>query len=153
MVKLAVNQSGIDYSRLMLEMTETCMISDIENTKIKMDALRNLGIGLSVDDFGTGYSSLVYLKKLPLNQLKIDRGFVRDIETDNNDRTIVETIIAMAQHLKLNVIAEGVETEHQLSFLRDIGCNGFQGYYFSKPVSASQFTSLLRETNIVSTVY
>lgn len=143
MVKSTASRTGINHNQLLLEMTETSMISDIENTKIKMEALRNLGIRLSVDDFGTGYSSLVYLKNLPLNQLKIDRGFVTDLETDISDRTIVETIIIMAQHLNLKVIAEGIESDYQFSFLRGKGCNGYQGYYFSKPLSAEQFTRIL----------
>lgn len=149
-IKLAVSRHNIDHNRLLLEMTETSMVSDLENTRLKMDALRNLGIPIAIDDFGTGYSSLGYLKNLPLNQLKIDKGFVRDIETDNNDRTIVDTIIAMAQHLNLNVVAEGVETEYQWKFLQEKGCNGFQGYYLSKPLPAEEFQRLLQGENAIA---
>ena len=106
----------------------------------KLQALQNLGIHISIDDFGTGYSSLAYLKLLPLNQLKIDQSFVRDINTDSNDSVIVETIIGMAKHFGLSVIAEGVETAEQVQFLRDSNCKGYQGYLFSKPVAADEFT-------------
>jgi EAL domain-containing protein (putative c-di-GMP-specific phosphodiesterase class I) len=124
-------------------MTESIMIGEIGNTRQKLEALQKLGVRIAIDDFGTGYSSLVYLKNLPLDQLKIDRGFVHDIETDSNDKTIVETIIAMARHLQLEVIAEGVETEFQANFLREQGCDAYQGYYFSKPLPADEFAGLL----------
>jgi len=101
--------------------------------------MQSLGIDISIDDFGTGYSSLAYLKLLPLNQLKIDQSFVRDIIVDNNDAVIVETIISMSKHLGLSVIAEGVETAEQLRFLRDRKCKGYQGYFFSKPLPAYDF--------------
>jgi diguanylate cyclase (GGDEF)-like protein len=131
---------NISSSRLMLEITEGSIIDDIEDSIIKLQSMQNLGINISIDDFGTGYSSLAYLKVLPLNQLKIDQSFVRDISIDNNDAVIVETIIAMSKHLGLTVIAEGVETIEQLQFLRDRKCKGYQGYFFSKPLSAYDFT-------------
>ncbi len=142
LVENALRIHQVNPERLMLEMTEGSMISDFEDTKQKMEALQKLGIGMAIDDFGTGYSSLVYLKNLPIDQIKIDRGFVRDIETDANDKTIVETIIAMARHLRLQVVAEGVETQQQLEFLQDHGCDIYQGYYFSPPVPAHEFYSL-----------
>ena len=108
-----------------------------------MTALEIIGVLFSLDDFGTGYSSLQYLKMLPLNQLKIDQSFVRDIVTDNNDRSIVHTIIAIASSLGFEVIAEGVETEAQKELLLSSGCRHFQGYLFAKPVPLEQFNSLL----------
>ena len=131
--------------RLMLEMTEGIMIENVEETTKTIRSLQKLGIGISIDDFGRGYSSLVYLKNLPLNQLKIDKGFVSDIEKDPNGKVIVGTIIAMATHLNLDVVAEGVETERQMEFLRDQGCNKYQGYYFSYPLTVKQFTKLHSE--------
>jgi diguanylate cyclase (GGDEF)-like protein/PAS domain S-box-containing protein len=124
---------GIDPTRLKLELTESLLIVDTDDTISKMRALNTLGIRLSLDDFGTGYSSLQYLKRLPLEQLKIDKSFVTDIETDSDDRAIVTTVIAMAKNLKVEVIAEGVETEAQKLFLIEKGCDRFQGYLFGRP--------------------
>jgi EAL domain-containing protein (putative c-di-GMP-specific phosphodiesterase class I) len=120
-------------------LTEGIVIENIENTIDKMNALKQLGIRIAIDDFGTGYSSLAYLKQLPLDQLKINDKFVRDIETDSNDVVIVETIISMARHLGLNVVAEGVETANQFVFLEDKGCHLFQGFYFSHPLTRKEF--------------
>jgi diguanylate cyclase (GGDEF)-like protein len=130
---------GIARSRLTLEITEASLIEDIDETIEKLQTLQNLGIDISIGDFGTGYSSPAYLKRLPLNQLKIDKSIVRDINTDSNDAVIVETIIDMARHLGLSVIAEGVETAEQVQFLRDSNCRGYQGYLFSKPLAADEF--------------
>ena len=140
-----MHRFGIDGSRLMLEVTEGIMIGDVEATTSILGELRQMGVGISIDDFGKGYSSLVYLKTLPLNQLKIDKAFVSDISLDPSGNVIIETIIAMAQHFKLSVIAEGVETKQQLIFLQERGCTGFQGYYFSKPVSVEELESLFGE--------
>ena len=114
------------------------MASTIES----MDAINSLGVRFSLDDFGTGYSSLQYLKQLPLHQLKIDQSFVRDLTIDNSDKAIVNTIIAMAHSLNMEVIAEGVETEEQRQYLEQAGCTYYQGYLFSKPVPIDQFESL-----------
>ena len=130
---------GIAKSRLTLEIIESSLAEDIDDTIEKLQALQNLGIHISIDDFGTGYSSLAYLKLLPINQLKIDQSFVRDIITDSNDAVIVETIIGMAKHFGLSVIAEGVETIQQAQYLRDSNCKGYQGYLFSKPLPADEF--------------
>ena len=128
--------------RLMIEVTEGSVIDDIEDSVWKLQTLQDLGIDIAIDDFGTGYSSLSYLKTLPLNQLKIDRSFVRDIPDDSNDAVIVKTIIVMARHLGLNVIAEGVETQEQLQFLQSRGCHCYQGYYFSRPLCSEDFNRL-----------
>jgi diguanylate cyclase (GGDEF)-like protein/PAS domain S-box-containing protein len=138
-VKHALESTGISPTRLGIELTESIMIVDIEDTVDKMKALKSLGVSIAVDDFGTGYSSLVYLKQLPLDVLKIDRGFVRDILNDSSDAVIVETIISMANHLNIKVIAEGVETAEQLAFLKAKGCSIFQGYYFDQPLTAANF--------------
>ncbi|ADL55976.1 diguanylate cyclase/phosphodiesterase with PAS/PAC sensor(s) [Gallionella capsiferriformans ES-2] len=129
--------------RLKLELTESVVLNDVSDIVQKMCALKSLGVRLSMDDFGTGYSSLSYLKNLPLDQLKIDQSFVRNIATDENDAVMVKTIIAMAQNFRLNVIAEGVETEAQLAFLKQNGCMCYQGYYFGKPAPIEQFQSQL----------
>lgn len=125
--------ASIAPDRLMIELTERVVIDNLDDTIQKMLALQQLGIGISIDDFGTGYSSLSYLKKLPLKQLKIDQSFVRDITSDPNDAVIVHTIIQMARSLGLDVIAEGVETEEQLLFLKEKGCTAYQGYFFGRP--------------------
>ena len=116
------------------------LIDDIKDTVQKMQALKDLGVSIAIDDFGTGYSSLAYLKQLPLDVLKIDQSFVRDIMVDQSDAVIVETIIDMSHHLGFATIAEGVETEDQYDFLSDKGCKMFQGYYFSKPLKAEDFS-------------
>jgi diguanylate cyclase (GGDEF)-like protein/PAS domain S-box-containing protein len=141
-VKYALESTGIAPHRLGIELTESVMIVDTNDTIDKMKALKALGVSIAVDDFGTGYSSLVYLKQLPLDVLKIDRGFVRDILSDSSDAVIVETIISMAKHLNIKVIAEGVETAEQLAFLKQKGCTIFQGYYFDEPLTAANFAEM-----------
>ncbi len=138
-----LEETGADPSLLGLELTEGMVIDNVVDTIEKMQALKQLGIELSIDDFGTGYSSLTYLKRMPLDILKIDQSFVRDISTDANDAAIVDTIISMANHLDLKVIAEGVETELELAFLAGKGCKTYQGYHFSRPVPDDQFTKQL----------
>ena len=130
---------GSDISKLHLEITETSAMTSINSGKFAIATLHDLGIKISLDDFGTGYSSLSYFRELPLHKLKIDQAFVRDIRSDKNDRVIVETIIAMARLMELDVIAEGVEEEYQLNFLKEKGCYQYQGYYFDKPVPAEVF--------------
>jgi diguanylate cyclase (GGDEF)-like protein len=137
--KKILDGSGICAQKLMLELTESCLIENTDDTIAKMKTLQAMNIGFSIDDFGTGYSSLSYLKSLPINQIKIDQTFVRDICIDQNDAVIVETIILMASSLGLEVIAEGVENEEQLKFLETRGCKAFQGYYFSTPLAAESF--------------
>ena len=137
-VRAAIARHGVAAERLKLEITETMLQGDLERTIRTMRALKAEGVQFSLDDFGTGYSSLQYLKQLPLDQLKIDQTFVRDIVTDPNDRAIVATIIAIARHLGLDVIAEGVESAEQLEVLRECGCARYQGYLFGRPVEAER---------------
>ncbi|WNV05749.1 EAL domain-containing protein [Candidatus Methylospira mobilis] len=142
-VRDAILRHDINPALLKLELTESMLIDDIDSTIDTMKSLSEIGIQFSLDDFGTGYSSLQYLKRLPIFQLKMDQSFVRDIVTDNSDKEIVRAIIAMAQSLNINVIAEGVETVEQRQFLLDNGCTNFQGYLFGKPVPIDQFEALL----------
>lgn len=139
LVKTCVNKFDINPALLRLELTESILLENVEDIVNTMQALKDLGIHFSLDDFGTGYSSLQYLKQLPLHQLKIDKSFVRNIAIDQSDQAIVRTIIAMANSLELNVIAEGVETEEQLKFLETNHCNHYQGYLFGKPLPIDQF--------------
>jgi len=133
---------------LKLELTESLVLDNVDDSIETMRALKKHGVGFAMDDFGTGHSSLSYLKRLPLDQLKIDQSFVRDIANDPNDAAIVQTIIVMAQSLGLDVIAEGVETQAQFEFLRQRGCAAFQGYLFSRPVALSEFEALLLNTEL-----
>ncbi|SDC06178.1 PAS domain S-box-containing protein/diguanylate cyclase (GGDEF) domain-containing protein [Paenibacillus sp. UNCCL117] len=137
-------------SQLELEITESCTM-DVEYAIEQMHDLKELGVKISIDDFGTGYSSLSYLKKFPIDKLKIDQSFVRDIMTDPNDAAIVASIIAMTGHLSLKVIAEGVETEEQLEFLRRNHCDEIQGYYFSPPLQAGKAEQLLKNPEYAAT--
>jgi EAL domain-containing protein (putative c-di-GMP-specific phosphodiesterase class I) len=136
-------RTGANPRRLKLELTESVVLDNVEDTIAKMHALKALGIGFSMDDFGVGYSSLSYLKRLPLDQLKIDRSFVGDIATDADDAAIVQAIIGLGQTLRLMVIAEGVEDEAQRDFLTRHGCPAFQGYLFSRPLPLADFERLL----------
>ena len=135
-----VARSGARAELLKLELTESVLLDDVEETIVKMTALKARGVCFSIDDFGTGYSSLAYLKRLPLDELKIDRSFVRDVLTDANDASIVRTIVALAQSFSLDVVAEGVETDGQRDFLLRLGCPHFQGYLFGRPVPTNAFS-------------
>ena len=138
-VRNALQKYQIPASQLTLEITENVVIHDVKDTVNKMTILKSLGVSLSIDDFGTGYSSLTYLKDLPLNELKIDQSFVRNIIGEPKDAMLVKTIIAIATQLGLTVIAEGVETREQVELLLDKGCQQFQGYYFAKPKRVADF--------------
>jgi diguanylate cyclase (GGDEF)-like protein/PAS domain S-box-containing protein len=143
-----IDKSGVNPARLKLELTESVLLDDLETTIAKMAALKEKGVGFSLDDFGTGYSSLSYLKRLPLDQLKIDRSFVRDVLTDSNDAVIACAIVSLAQSLGLEVIAEGVETKGQRDFLDHHDCHLYQGYFFSPPLSADQVETFIREAEV-----
>ncbi|MFU8790201.1 MAG: putative bifunctional diguanylate cyclase/phosphodiesterase, partial [Methylobacter sp.] len=134
-----VKQYQISPSRIMVEFTEGLLMNDVDTAIDKIKQLKKLGYTFSIDDFGTGYSSLSYLKHLPVDQLKIDKSFIEDITKDKDDAVFVGTIIAIAQHMNLSVVAEGVESKTELEFLKDNGCPYYQGYYFSKPLPESQF--------------
>jgi len=140
----AIADSGVDASRLKLELTESLLAADMDVTISKMGQLKDIGVTLSIDDFGMGYSGLSYLKYLPLDQIKIDRSFVKDVLTDRNDAAIVRTIIGLSHGLALGVMAEGVETEGQRQFLADHGCHCYQGYLFCKPLPIDELDAFIR---------
>jgi len=146
-VMTVLSETGADPNHLGIELTEGSLISTGQDIVQKIMAIRKMGINFSVDDFGTGYSSLSYLKSLPLNTLKIDRSFVNDIKDASQDVVLVDTIIMMAHNLELGVVAEGVETEQEIFYLKERGCEVFQGYYFSKPVPVATFTEMLKLGN------
>ena len=143
-VRQSVIRSAINPDKLKLELTESLVLDNIADTVLKMHALREIGVRFSMDDFGTGYSSLAYLTQLPLDQLKIDQSFIRNIGIKPSDAVIVQAIIGMGNNLGLEVIAEGVETEAQRAFLERHGCPAFQGYLFSKPVPIEEFVRLVK---------
>ena len=140
-----LRETGLDPRYLGLEIVESMVMHDVESAAAMLNELKALGVKLSMDDFGTGYSSLSYLKRFPFAKLKIDLSFVRDIMTDPGSAAIAKSIISMAHNLNLSVVAEGVETEGQLEFLRAHGCNEIQGYYLSRPLPAAEFEGMLRE--------
>ncbi|ABR89612.1 sensory box protein [Janthinobacterium sp. Marseille] len=142
-----LDRSGADPHLLELELTESMLVNDVNDIIAKMNALKEKGLRLSLDDFGTGYSSLSYLKKLPLDQLKIDQSFVRDMLFDSNDVTIVRTVVELARGMGLHVIAEGVETQEQRQFLAELGCLSFQGYLLSRPVPNAEFEAVVLAHN------
>jgi EAL domain-containing protein (putative c-di-GMP-specific phosphodiesterase class I) len=144
-VAQVLEETRLDPQFLQLEITEGVAMQDVEFTVMMLRELREMGVQIAMDDFGTGHSSLSYLKRFPINILKIDQSFVRDLTVDPDDAAIASTIIMMAHNLKLKVIAEGVETEDQLAFLRERQCDEMQGYLFSKPAPAEAFEAMLRQ--------
>lgn len=145
-VQATVQRHGISPLRLKLELTESVVLENIEDTIFKMRTLKDFGVRMALDDFGTGYSSLSYLKRLPLDQIKIDQSFVRNITTDRGDIVMVRTIVDLGLNFELDVIAEGVETEDQFTALHRYGCSGFQGYLFGKAVPVEQFEDMLKQS-------
>ena len=144
-VREILQETGVDPSLIQFELTESLLMKDPEAAARTLRGLKRSGVKLSVDDFGTGYSSLAYLKRFPLDELKIDRAFIRDVTTDPEDAAITLAIIGLARSLKLRVVAEGVETEGQLDFLSTHACDEMQGYYFMMPSAPAQLEAMLRE--------
>ncbi len=134
-----LDETGLETRYLELELTESVLMEDTETCIATLEALKSRGIRLAIDDFGTGYSSLSYLKRLPIDRIKIDQAFVNDIATDPNGAPIVEAIIAMARSLQLGIVAEGVETQMQLDFLKQRQCREMQGFFFGEPICAEGF--------------
>jgi EAL domain-containing protein (putative c-di-GMP-specific phosphodiesterase class I) len=138
-----LESTGLQPGCLDVEITESLAMRNVDHTIIRLTELADMGVHTSIDDFGTGYSSLNYLKRLPIQKLKIDQSFIQDIATNSDDRAIIVAVTAMAHNMRMNVIAEGVETEEQFSFLQSIGCDEAQGYLFSKALPAQQCGELL----------
>lgn len=147
-VARVLHDSGLESGYLELELTESITVKEIDKTVHLLNELKMMGVLVSIDDFGTGYSSLSYLKRFPIDKLKIDQSFVRDIGTDADDAAIVQTIISMGHGLRLKVIAEGVETAEQLAFLKERGCDEIQGYYFSKPLTVEDFENYMKSREL-----
>jgi diguanylate cyclase (GGDEF)-like protein/PAS domain S-box-containing protein len=142
-VRDVIQNAGIHPSTLEVELTETSIMEDVSQTQATLMVLKEMGLRIAVDDFGTGYSSLSYLRSFPLDTLKVDRAFIRDLTTNDEDKSLATAIIAMAQSLNLRVVAEGIELQEQASFLLEKSCDEFQGFLFSKPIIAEAFTELL----------
>lgn len=138
-----LHQTGINPDLLKLELTETAVIDNIEDVISKMQILKKMGIQVSLDDFGIGHSSLVYLKKLPVTQIKVDQSFVHDVLTDSNDAAIIKMVLAVGKTINCDIVAEGVEQPEQFELLKSFGCHYFQGFYFSKPLTAANFEKLV----------
>ncbi len=141
-----LQQTGLPAKYLDVEITETVVMSNIERTIARLNELVALGVHVSIDDFGTGFSSLNYLKRLPIQKLKIDQSFVRDIATDRDDRAIINAVTAMAHNMEIRVLAEGVETAEQTEFLREADCDEMQGFAVSRPLSWDGFEAFMRES-------
>ncbi|MBI1989756.1 MAG: EAL domain-containing protein [Betaproteobacteria bacterium] len=139
----ALSESGLEPRWLEIEITESTVMHDAKRAAHVLQQLKDMGIRVAIDDFGTGYSSLGYLKRFPIDSVKIDRSFILDIPLDNDDVAITRAVIAMAHSLRLKVVAEGVETEEQYQFLRNHDCDEMQGYFFSEPIDAAALVGLI----------
>jgi EAL domain-containing protein (putative c-di-GMP-specific phosphodiesterase class I) len=146
-VSSALSQAGLEARFLELELTETAVMTNPEESIEILEQLSRMGVLVSVDDFGTGYSSMSYLRRLPIDKLKIDRSFIEEIMSRPDDASIVGAIISLAHSLRLKVVAEGVETSEQLDFLLALGCDQYQGYHFSAALAAQDFEALVRRTH------
>jgi EAL domain-containing protein (putative c-di-GMP-specific phosphodiesterase class I) len=142
-VRSALTDAQLEPGYIELELTESALMNDPEQSAMTLQSLSAMGVHISIDDFGTGYSSLSYLRRFPLDKLKIDRSFIRDLMTNADDVCIVRAIISLAHSLRLRVVAEGVETAQQLEFLRELGCDQYQGFYCSPAVPAEAFAALI----------
>ncbi len=138
-----LRETGISPDLLEIEVTESTAMRNVERTVLRLQQLTKMGVNISIDDFGTGYSSLSYLKRFPIQKLKIDQSFIRDITTDPDDRAIISAVTSMARKMSIKTVAEGVETEEQLSFLRESDCDEAQGFLFSRPLPPEKFKELL----------
>jgi EAL domain-containing protein (putative c-di-GMP-specific phosphodiesterase class I) len=138
-----LQDTGMDPALVELEVTERVIVEGMGEARATLDQVAALGVGIAIDDFGTGYSGLAYLKRFPIDTVKVDQSFVHDLTVDPDDAAIVTAIVAMAKSLGIDVVAEGVETEQQLQYLRDLGCNRAQGYFLARPMSAREVTKLL----------
>ena len=146
-VKCALEDTGLPAHSLIIELTENMIMDNAEANTLKLQRLKNLGVQISVDDFGTGYSSLSYLQRFPLDQLKIDRSFIMEIDSSTTQVPIVKAVISLAHDLGLNVVAEGVETPLQLEHIKHLGCEEYQGYLCSKPLLGDEMLLALRQQN------
>jgi EAL domain-containing protein (putative c-di-GMP-specific phosphodiesterase class I) len=144
-VRERIGSFSLDPKLIMLELTESTLVDDVKGTASIMHELRDAGIRIAIDDFGTGFSSLSYLQRLPIDTLKIDRSFISRIPVNEGDMKLVRSIISIGKELELEVVAEGVETKEQLEFLRSIGCDQIQGFYFSKPLAPADFESFVAD--------
>jgi len=144
-----LEETGLHPDDIELELTEGIMMGEAQASMAFLTQMHDLGVQLAMDDFGTGYSSLSYLKKMPLDRLKVDQSFVRDIVADENDAAIVRSIISLGHQFKLQVIAEGVETLEQLDFLRARGCDEIQGYYYSHPLPVEEFVMFINDNPVL----
>jgi EAL domain-containing protein (putative c-di-GMP-specific phosphodiesterase class I) len=144
-VQRVLKETGLRPEYLDLELTESVLMQSLDLAVVTLRRLKEMDVRLSIDDFGTGYSSLTYLKRFPIDAVKIDQSFIRDLTTNSDDAAIARAVIAMSQSLKLKVIAEGVETIDQLEFLRYLECDEIQGYLVSRPVPADEFERLMQE--------
>jgi EAL domain-containing protein (putative c-di-GMP-specific phosphodiesterase class I) len=147
-IRRALDEVALDPRYLEVELTESAVMSDPEESIAILEQLSAMGVLVSVDDFGTGYSSMSYLRRLPIDKLKIDRVFINEIASRPEDASIVRAIVSLAHSLRLKVVAEGVETPAQLDFLRAVGCDEYQGYHFSKPLPANEFERVVREKSL-----
>lgn len=145
-IQSVLDESGLPARQLELEVTESLLMEDSTRSQTTLASIKRMGIHISVDDFGTGYSSLAYLKRFPLDTLKIDRAFVKELGIDQDDTAIVRAVIALARSLRLTVVAEGVETAAQLGFLREAGCDQAQGYFISRPLGVAAFEAWMTES-------
>ena len=147
-----LNETKLDPRLLELELTENILMHDIDQVIVQLQQLSDLGVAISIDDFGTGFSSLSYVKRLPVDRLKIDQSFIRNVVSDPSDRAIVAAIVNLAHSLRMEVVAEGVETVEQLEYVRGAGCDAVQGYYCGRPMAAAQFEDFItRDRHVAAT--